>query len=163
MRRGRVRAVFDDVERLGAERVVDHHLKSAIPIPGFGHHLYPDGDPRAATLLASLDPPAELVHFVDKVTALTGQRPTIDVALAMLSVQLQLPPDAAFGLFAIARSVGLLAHCIEQLRVGKMIRPRSRYTGQALDDRHLRPDTDDGGTLSKAGVIDKNRVFKVVE
>ncbi|CAG2355072.1 MULTISPECIES: citrate/2-methylcitrate synthase [Burkholderia] len=160
---GRVRAMFDDVQRLGAERVVDHHLRSAIPLPGFGHHLYPDGDPRAAALLARLDPPAEIAHFVDKVTALTGLRPTIDVALAMLSVQLRLPRDAAFGLFSIARSVGLLAHCIEQLRVGKVIRPRSRYTGPALDDRHLRPAADDDGKLPKAGVIDKNRVFKVVE
>jgi citrate synthase len=81
----------------------------------------------------------------------------------MLSVQLRLPRDAAFGLFSIARSVGLLAHCIEQLRVGKVIRPRSRYTGPALDDRHLRPAADDDGKLPKAGVIDKNRVFKVVE
>ncbi|WP_396333244.1 citrate synthase [Burkholderia anthina] len=160
---GRVRAVFDDIERLGAERVVDHHLKSAIPIPGFGHHLYPDGDPRAAALLARLDPPPELARFIDKVTTLTGQRPTIDVALAMLSVQLQLPRDAAFGLFSIARSVGLLAHCIEQLRVGKVIRPRSRYTGPALDERHLRTEGEDDGKLPKAGVIEKNRVFKVVE
>ncbi|WP_334042274.1 citrate synthase family protein [Burkholderia ambifaria] len=160
---GRVRAVFDDVQRLGAAHVVDHHLKSAIPIPGFGHHLYPDGDPRAAALLARLDPPAELAHFIDKVTTLTGQRPTIDVALAMLSVQLRLPRDAAFGLFAIARSVGLLAHCIEQLRVGKVIRPRSRYTGPTLDERHLRPEAEDDGKLPKAGVIEKNRVFKLVD
>ncbi|NHL70778.1 citrate synthase [Burkholderia ambifaria] len=160
---GRVRAVFDDVQRLGAAHVVDHHLKSAIPIPGFGHHLYPDGDPRAAALLARLDPPAELAHFIDKVTMLTGQRPTIDVALAMLSVQLRLPRDAAFGLFSIARSVGLLAHCIEQLRVGKVIRPRSRYTGPTLDERHLRPEAEDDGKLPKAGVIEKNRVFKIVD
>jgi citrate synthase len=160
---GRVRAVFDDVQRLGAAHVVDHHLKSAIPIPGFGHHLSPDGDPRAAALLARLDPPAELAHFIDKVTTLTGQRPTIDVALAMLSVQLRLPRDAAFGLFSIARSVGLLAHCIEQLRVGKVIRPRSRYTGPTLDERHLRPEAEDDGKLPKAGVIEKNRVFKIVD
>ncbi|MET3552380.1 citrate synthase family protein [Burkholderia sp. 567] len=160
---GRVRAVFDDVQRLGAAHVVDHHLKSAIPIPGFGHHLYPDGDPRAAALLARLDPPTELAHFIDKVTTLTGQRPTIDVALAMLSVQLRLPRDAAFGLFSIARSVGLLAHCIEQLRVGKVIRPRSRYTGPTLDERHLRPEAEDDGKLPKAGVIEKNRVFKIVD
>ncbi|MEN8514403.1 citrate/2-methylcitrate synthase [Burkholderia sp. RS02] len=160
---GRVRAVFDDVERLGAERVVDHHLKSAIPIPGFGHHLYPDGDPRAAALLARLDPPPELARFIGTVTTLTGQRPTIDVALAILSVQLQLPRDAAFGLFSIARSVGLLAHCIEQLRVSKVIRPRSRYTGPALDERHLRADADENGKLAKAVVIEKNRIFKAVD
>lgn len=83
----------------------------------------------------------------------------------MLSVQLRLPRDAAFGLFSIARSVGLLAHCIEQLRVGNVIRPRSRYTGPTFDERHLRPEAEaeDDGTLPKAGMIEKNRVFKIVD
>ena len=66
----------------------------------------------------------------------------IDVTLAMLSMQLRLPRDAAFGLFSIARSVGLLAHCIEQLRVGNGIRPRNRHTGPTLDERLLRPQAD---------------------
>ncbi|MEK6347663.1 MAG: citrate synthase [Burkholderia sp.] len=156
----RVRAVFDDVERLGAEHVVSHHLGSAIPVPGFGHHLYPDGDPRAEALLSRLDPPRELGAFIDKVTALTGLKPNIDVALAILSAQLKLPADAAFGLFSIARSVGLLAHCIEQLRVGKVIRPRGRYTGPALEDEHLRPAAVDDKAYT-AGTLEKNRVFKL--
>jgi citrate synthase len=37
--------------------------------------------------------------------------------------------DAAFALFAVARSVGLLAHSMEQLSVDSVIRPRGRYTG----------------------------------
>ena len=49
------------------------------------------------------------------------------------------------------------------LRVGKVIRPRGRYTGPALDERHLRPDAEDDGKLPKASVIEKNRVFKIVE
>jgi len=160
---GHLRAVFDDVVRLGAEHVVAHHLQSAIPIPGFGHHLYPDGDPRAAALLEVLNPPQELMSFIDKAIELTGLKPNIDVALAALAAQLELPRDASFALFATARSIGLLAHCIEQLRVGKVIRPRGRYTGRALeyaaptlsaegDERTLDPDT-----------LDKNRLFKVVE
>ncbi|ALK29941.1 citrate synthase [Burkholderia plantarii] len=161
----RVRAMFDDVARLGAEHVVGHHLGSAIPIPGFGHHLYPDGDPRAQALLARLDPPRELGAFIDRVTALTGLKPNIDVALAILAAQLGLPDDAAFGLFSIARSVGLLAHGIEQLRVGRVIRPRGRYTGPALDDEHLRPATADGGKADgkayTAGALEKNRVFRL--
>ena len=34
---------------------------------------------------------------------------------------------------AIARSVGLVAHSMEQVSVGKVIRPRGRYTGPALE------------------------------
>ncbi|OLL31141.1 citrate synthase [Burkholderia sp. SRS-W-2-2016] len=158
---GRVRAVFDDVGRLGVEQVVAHHLQSAIPIPGFGHHLYPDGDPRAAALLEVLDPPAELVAFIDKVVELTGLQPNIDVALAALSAQLALPREASFALFATARSVGLLAHCIEQLRVGKVIRPRSRYTGRALED--AAPPADDAEKTLDAATLEKNRLFKAVD
>jgi hypothetical protein len=41
-------------------------------LPGFGHHLHPDGDPRAAALLALLDPPEAIARFIEKATRLTG-------------------------------------------------------------------------------------------
>ena len=128
---GRVRALFDDVDRLGEDRVIDHHLGSGLAVPGFGHPIYPDGDPRAAALLARFDPPAHLQRFIDRVAALTGLAPNIDVALAALVARHQLPADAAFAVFATARSVGLLAHSIEQLGEAQMIRPRGRYIGPA--------------------------------
>ncbi|MBN3857148.1 citrate synthase [Paraburkholderia sp. Ac-20340] len=160
---GRVRAVFDDVNRLGAEHVVTHHLQSAIPIPGFGHHLYPDGDPRATALLDAIEPPGELAAFIAKVEKLTGLKPNIDVALAALAAQLNLPRDAAFALFATARCIGLLAHCIEQLRVGKVIRPRGRYTGPALEEpaaeRAIQGDAD----AIDEQMLQKNRLFKAVD
>jgi len=56
-------------------------------------------------------------------------RPNIDVALAALVAHHRLPVDAAFALFATARSVGLLAHSIEQLAEPQVIRPRGRYVG----------------------------------
>jgi citrate synthase len=160
---GRVRAVFDDVGRLGAEHVVAHHLQSAIPIPGFGHHLYPEGDPRAAALLEVLNPPREIVSFINRVVELTGLQPNIDVALAALSAQLALPRDTSFALFATARSVGLLAHCIEQLRVGKVIRPRSRYTGRALEDASPPLQTEGAEKMLDSDTLDKNRLFKAVD
>jgi citrate synthase len=159
---GRVRAVFDDVGRLGAEKVVAHHLRSAIPIPGFGHHLYPDGDPRASALFEVLDPPRELLSFIDKVVELTGLKPNIDVALATLAAQLALPCDASFALFATARSVGLLAHCIEQLRVGKVIRPRGRYNGPTLEGTNPAPPVEDSEKTLDPVTLDKNRLFKSV-
>ncbi len=128
---GRVHALFEEVERLGEDRVVDHYLSAALPFAGFGHHLYPDGDPRAAALLALFEPPEVIARFISKVTHLTGLRPNIDVALAALVARYRLPVDAAFGLFATARSVGLLAHGMEQLSVAQVIRPRGRYVGPA--------------------------------
>ena len=128
---GRVQALFDEVERDGEDKVADHYLAAAMPLAGFGHHLYPDGDPRAAALLALFEPPEVIGRFIRKVTELTGLQPNIDVALAALVARYRLPPDAAFGLFATARSVGLLAHGMEQLAVAQVIRPRGRYVGLA--------------------------------
>ncbi len=126
---GRVQALFNEVERVGAEQVAAHYLSTGLPLAGFGHHLYPDGDPRAAALLALFEPPEVIARFIQTVTTLTGLQPNIDVALAALVAHCRLPADAAFGLFATARSVGLLAHSLEQLAVAQVIRPRGRYVG----------------------------------
>jgi len=126
---GRVQSLFAEVARLGEDKAVDHYLSSALQIAGFGHHLYPDGDPRAEALLGLFEPPPEISRFIHKVTNLTGMKPNIDIALAALVARYRLPTDAAFGLFATARSVGLIAHGIEQLEVRQVIRPRGRYVG----------------------------------
>lgn len=126
---GRVRALFAEVERLGEEQVLAHYLSTGQPFAGFGHFLYPDGDPRAAALLARFEAPPVIARFIARVTALTGLQPNVDVALAALVAHHGLPPDAAFGIMATARSVGLLAHSLEQLGVTQVIRPRGRYVG----------------------------------
>ena len=130
---GQVQALFSEVERLGADRVMVHYLSTGLPLAGFGHHIYPDGDPRADALLALFEPPEVIARFIEKVATLTGLQPNIDVALAALVAHHRLPVDAAFGLFATARSVGLLAHAFEQLGVAKVIRPRGRYVGSMPD------------------------------
>ncbi len=130
---GRVRVLFDEVERSGPDAVVDRYLSSATPIPGFGHPIYPDGDPRAAALMADFQPPKQIARLIERVVSLTGLLPSVDVALAALVVRYRLPEDAAFALFAVARSVGLLAHGMEQLSVDSVIRPRGRYTGPPVE------------------------------
>lgn len=135
---GQVRAIFDEVDLLGADKVLDRYLSSALPIAGFGHHLYSEGDPRAVALLSVFEPPEQIGRFIERVVALTGLQPNIDVALAALVARHHLPADAAFGLFATGRSVGLLAHAIEQLDTPQVIRPRGRYVGPAPDGTSIR-------------------------
>ncbi|ALM85826.1 citrate/2-methylcitrate synthase [Bordetella sp. N] len=130
---GRVQALFNDVERLGEDQVIAHYLSTGMSLAGFGHHLYPDGDPRAEALLGLFEPPKVITRFIHKVTDLTGLQPNIDAALAALVAHLRLPADAGFGLFATARSVGLLAHSLEQLGEAQVIRPRGRYVGPMPD------------------------------
>ena len=130
---GRVKALFSEVERQGEDPVITQYLSTGQPLPGFGHHLYPDGDPRAVALLSRFAPPPGIARFIEQATRLTGLQPNIDVALAALVIHCALPDDAAFAMFASARSIGLLAHSLEQLGVGQVIRPRGRYVGAMAD------------------------------
>jgi citrate synthase len=126
----RVQSLFEEVARTSAAETITRYLASGMPIPGFGHPLYPmEGDPRAASLLASFDPSPPFQQMISKMSAATGLRPTIDVALAALAARFGLPEDAPFALFAIGRSVGWLAHSLEQVTTGTLIRPRARYAG----------------------------------
>lgn len=126
---GKVRALFGEVERQGADAVLAHYLSTGQQLPGFGHHIYPEGDPRAVALFAMFEPSEVISRFVEKAQALTGLRPNIDLALAALVAHMRLPQDSAFGLQAVARSIGLLAHSLEQLGRSQVIRPRGRYVG----------------------------------
>jgi citrate synthase len=125
----RVQVLLEEVQRSSAEVAVRRWLAGGLALPGFGHELYPDGDPRAAALLAAFAPSESIRTLVECVHSLTGLRPTIDVALAALVEHCHLPEGAAFVLFATGRSVGWMAHAIEQTGIGSLLRPRARYVG----------------------------------
>jgi citrate synthase len=94
---------------------------------GFGHPLYPQGDPRAAMILSRLAPPSDKVQTLKAMSALLGHAPNIDAALASITLAYDLPDDAAFTLFALARITGWIGHAIEQAQNGQIIRPRARF------------------------------------
>jgi citrate synthase len=110
------------------------YLRRGERLPGFGHHLYPGGDPRARLLLdllAEHDAPlvAEGRRLAAAATALIRREPNVDFTLALLRRSLNLPAGAALALFLIGRSMGWLAHAAEQYAIERMIRPRARYVG----------------------------------
>ncbi|WP_306673816.1 citrate/2-methylcitrate synthase, partial [Tahibacter caeni] len=107
-------------------------------LPGFGHALYPHGDPRAAELLALLRrersgtpdwPP--LAALIARAEEVSGLRPSLDLSLAAICRLYALPAEAALVLFASARLAGWLAHALEQQEQGRLIRPRARYAGES--------------------------------
>jgi len=108
-------------------------------LPGFGHPLYPRGDPRARPLLEAARAHAargsrrrELAAVLARVDALAARRgppPTIDAGLVATACALDLPRGAAAVLFAFGRTAGWIAHAIEQYAMGELIRPRARYVG----------------------------------
>jgi citrate synthase len=136
---------MDEVARTDARTVIAAHLASGVAIPGFGHPLYPEGDPRALALLAAFDPPRPFERMIGLVKAATGQRANLDFALLAMSERDQFQQEGGFSLFALGRCIGWLAHIIEQVATGQLIRPRARYTGPALDDAGRQPDFDLAG------------------
>ncbi|MDR3512302.1 MAG: citrate/2-methylcitrate synthase, partial [Caulobacteraceae bacterium] len=125
----RVEAFVGEAGRLGAEAAVRERLAQGLRIPGFGHPLYPAGDPRARAMLTAFAPPSRFEAVRAAAETLTGEIANVDYALTALVAALDLPADAAFLLFAIARCAGWLAHALEQLHTGQLIRPRARYVG----------------------------------
>jgi citrate synthase len=136
-----VEALFDEVDRPEhAQRVLEARLRRGELIPGFGHSLYPHGDPRARILLERLasrgrrkraDDLADAIQ--QECGALIEQAPNIDFATVALRRALGLPAGSAVALFALARTAGWIAHALEQYASGKLIRPRARYTGPLPD------------------------------
>lgn len=104
-------------------------------ISGFGHPLYPDGDPRAIRLLSivrTLAPRSKLqarLRAFDVAAKSLGLRPNVDLALAALTLALRAPQALGPTLFAIGRMAGLFAHALEQGAQGVLLRPRARYVG----------------------------------
>ncbi|MBB5234652.1 citrate synthase [Deinococcus budaensis] len=123
--------------RDGPARALRDAARRQARLPGFGHRLYPDGDPRAAALLAALEenfaghPALSAAQgLAALVRAETGERPNVDLALGTLGQVLGRETDDAVTLFALGRAVGWLAHALEAMLGGQMIRPRARYVGR---------------------------------
>ena len=110
------------------------YLRRGERLPGFGHPLYPEGDPRSRLLIDLLEENGGPVVVAARpvaaaVEALIGKRPNLDFALALLRRALDLPYGAALGLFMLGRSLGWLAQAGEQYAENRLIRPRARYIG----------------------------------
>ncbi|MGK5003729.1 citrate synthase family protein [Janthinobacterium sp. LB2P70] len=108
---------------------------------GFGHPLYPQGDPRAAYLLdrlSALSHKSPQLGAILSVCATAGElldaHPNADLALAAMELAFGWPEGAGMSVFALARSAGWIAHANEQAATEALIRPRARYIGRHQRD-----------------------------
>ena len=125
---GLVEGLLDEAERTGDPGSVIAS-RGGRPAPGFGHPLYPDGDPRAEFILDRLPANPIRTGLIEAVAAVTDQKPNVDFALASLSRAYALPPQSSLVMFAAARTAGWIAHAFEQRADARLIRPRAVYVG----------------------------------
>ena len=104
---------------------------------GFGHGVYKHGDPRArcrcSNALARAGA-ARQIHAGNPRTHRGSDRRVRQYRLCAGRAGAHacgMPAGSELALFAMARTVGWIAHASEQLQHGRLIRPRARYVGPA--------------------------------
>jgi citrate synthase len=129
-----------------AEAVIRARLDRGERLMGFGHRIYRVRDPRADVLAKaaerfySTDGDRHLYHLAQTVEAtavglLRERKPgrrletNVEFYTALLLHGLGFPTELFTPTFAVGRVVGWSAHCLEQLRAGRLIRPQSAYIG----------------------------------
>lgn len=132
----RVLALLDEVRQEGdASAVLQARFSRGDCVPGFGHKLYPHGDPRGQILMhrakkiAGENRDVRLLFDLVKATK-TSQYypPNLDLGLAMMTMALGIPESKASSLFLIGRFAGWIAHILEQRGQRDLLRPRAEYT-----------------------------------
>jgi citrate synthase len=135
-----------------AEVVIRAKLDRGERLMGFGHRVYRVRDPRADVLAHAAERfytsegDQRLYDLARNVEAtslrlLRERKPdrridtNVEFYTALLLHGLGLPSDLFTPTFAIGRVAGWSAHCLEQLREGKLIRPQSAYVGPR--ERHF--------------------------
>jgi len=122
------------------EAALSDRLSRGETLPGFGHSVYRERDPRADRLLDILVRNEQNHPFVQRLPllieaaqSLFGHSPNIDFALAAVQKTYGLPKDAGKIMFCAARITGWIAHALEQYASHEQIRPRAAYVGERLE------------------------------
>jgi len=135
-----------------AEAVIRAKLDRGERLMGFGHRIYRVRDPRADVLGQAAERfyasggDQRLYDLARQVEAtalglLRERKPerridtNVEFYTALLLHGLGLPSGLFTPTFAVGRVLGWSAHCLEQLRDGRLIRPQSTYIGPT--DRHF--------------------------
>lgn len=140
--------VLDMLDAIGspanAEAWLLGELAAGRRIMGMGHRIYRVRDPRAAVLEVAVKPLSSerltLAHAVETAAAkiLRERKPdrpmaaNVEFYTAVLLDAVGLPRQQFAPTFGVGRIAGWSAHVIEQRRVGKLIRPQSKYVGEPI-------------------------------
>jgi citrate synthase len=138
--------VFEIATPDRAEPIIRAMLHRGERLMGFGHRVYRVRDPRADVLAAAAErfyssdvdrSTYELARHVEATALrlLRERKPdrrldtNVEFYTALLLHGIGLPTELFTPTFAVGRVLGWSAHCLEQLREGRLIRPQSAYIG----------------------------------
>ena len=123
------------------EAWVEAEMAAGRRIMGFGHAIYRTRDPRSALLReTAIGLGGELVdlavdvesRILDTLRRLKPDRPlpsNVEYFAGVVMAAAGLPRALFTPTFAVSRTVGWMAHAVEQASQGKLIRPSARYVG----------------------------------
>jgi len=140
--------VFEIATPERADAFIRAKLHRGERLMGFGHRIYRVRDPRADVLAQAAERfystagdrrLYELARSVEgtALRVLRERKPdrrldtNVEFYTALLLHGLGLPSELFTATFAVGRVLGWAAHCLEQLREGRLIRPQSQYIGPA--------------------------------
>ena len=150
-----VESVASLVEAIGdpdrVERELRDRLRRGESIPGFGHVVYGDVDPRARLLFEDarkMAPRSRVVRTVDALVAAMAEAgqpaATVDCGLVAFAAATGIAYRDLPGIFAVARTAGWVAHALEQYGEGRLLRPRARYPFKTSPARASEANESDG-------------------
>ena len=115
--------------RRDAKGAAERRMAADGRVPGFGDAAWPEGDPRAEALIVAAQLAPDLMAIAREGEAMSGVKPNVGLALALVARRLDLPRDGASDMLLIGRLVGLLGHALDQTTDGSPIAARLRYVG----------------------------------
>lgn len=138
--------VFEIGEAGRAEEVLRRKIESGEKLMGFGHRVYKVRDPRADVLAAAaqrmftrggdlalytlaLDVEQTALRLLEEYKPGRNLQTNVEFYTALLLHGLDLEVPLFTPTFAISRVAGWIAHCFEQRRANRIIRPQSVYRG----------------------------------
>ena len=129
------------------DEAIRSRLARKVKIPGFGHRVYRTEDPRATHLrrmskdLGERAGNTRWYEMSQRIEQLvTGEKklyPNVDFYSASTYYTLGIPVDLYTPIFAVSRVSGWTAHCLEQYKNNRLIRPRTDYIGPAYPQSFL--------------------------
>jgi len=120
-----------------AEEIVDKYLEEGKMVPGLGHKVYEDEDPRTTKIFEKAEELGISGEYVSKMKSVKeelGDRKVelvinVDGAIAAVMSDLGWEPQLGKGLFITARTPGLVAHVREEMDEEDFRREEGEYIG----------------------------------